>query len=152
MLFPGYWCLHGLSVWNLWGGPRTRTAGAELSDPPGPDEAALRAALGYQPFGANRVAQSVVDRTGLSGQPATAAHVVAYFRGGHQVPSVEGVASDGSLPPPQPNVYTDASVVHPTAPYRAVGGYGIWHPERHLASAWQTYQGWQPLAQQNCFS
>ena len=47
---------------------------------------------------------------------------------------------DDSLPPPQLNVYTDASVLHSTEPWRSVGSYGIWHPNRVLASAWPREQ------------
>ena len=79
----------------------------------------------------NREAQEQLSNHNL--QHLTARQAFQHLRGQHSPAATIALpATCNDLPPEQPNVYTDGSLINPTDPYFCLGGAGAWHPQRQL--------------------
>ena len=79
----------------------------------------------------NKEAQEQLNTHNL--QQLTARQAFQHLRG--QQPPTTNIALPTNctdLPPEQPNVYTDGSLINPTESHFCLGGAGVWHPQRQL--------------------
>ena len=66
-------------------------------------------------------------------QHCTARQAFQHLRGHHPpTPTVAVPTTCTDLPPEQPNVYSDGSLINPTEPHFSLSGAGAWHPQRQL--------------------